>query len=184
MKFSFVMLASAFLILSCTKKTNSFLITPNSIGALTKQSKVQELETIFENDSIVKHVAGDEFTGNTNDVEVFETTTGKALLSLEPTEQFDSIATIKSIRILDNRFKSEKGLNIASTFKDIKENYKISKISNTLGSVIVTINELNAFVVISKTELPSDLRFDTTSTVEEAQIPDTAKIKYFWLDWD
>lgn len=183
MKYSFLALASLLVITSCAKKTDPFLITPTSIGALTKESKVQELETIYTNDSIVKRVSGDEFTGNSNEIEIFETS-GAALLNLEATEQFDSTATIKSVRVLDKRFQSEKGLNVASTFKDIKDNYKISKISNTLGSVIVTINELNAFVVISKSELPSDLKFDTSSTIEAAQIPDTAKIKYFWLDWD
>jgi len=183
MKFSFLALASVLMMTNCTKKTNPFLITPTSIGSLTNTSKVNELETVFANDSIVKRVAGDEFTGNSNEIEIFETS-GSALLTLEATEQFDSTATIKSIRILDKRFKSDKGLSVASTFKDIKDNYKISKISNTLGSIIVTIDELNAFVVISKSELPSDLKFDTTSTVVEAQIPDTAKIKYFWLDWD
>lgn len=183
MKLSCLILTSALVLISCAKKTDPFLITPTSIGELTQDNKVQDLEVIYANDSIVKRVAGDEFTGNTNEIEIFDNK-GIALLSLEATEQFDTTATIKSIRIFDDRFKSAKGLSIASTFKDIRENYKVSKISNTLGSIIVTIEELNAFVVISKNELPGDLKFDTTSTIEEAQIPDTAKIKYFWLDWD
>jgi len=183
MKFIYLTLFTAFVMVSCTKKADPFLITSQSIGLLNKESKVQELETIYVNDSIVKHVAGDEFTGTANEIEIFDKQ-GKALLTLEATEQFDSTATIKSVRIIDTRYKSEKGLSVASTFKDLKDNYKISKISNTLGSVIITINELNAFVVISKKELPSELQFDTTSVIEEAQIPDTAKIKYFWLDWD
>jgi len=183
MKFIFLMLFAIFTVLSCKKKVDPFFITPKSIGLLNKESKVQELETIYMNDSIVRRVAGDEFTGTTNEIEIFDKQ-GKALLTLEATEQFDSTATIKSVRIIDNRYKSKNGLSVASTFKDLKENYKISKISNTLGSIIVTIDELNAFVVISKKELPGELQFDTTSIIEEAQIPDTAKIKYFWLDWD
>jgi len=182
MKFHFLVLLTL-LIVGCEKKPNPFSITPQSIGLLTKESKVSELETIYAADSIVKHVAGDEFTGNTNEIEIYNKQ-GKALITLEATEQFDSTATIKSVRIIDTRYTSEKGLSVASTFKDIKENYKVSKISNTLGSVIITIDELNAFVVISKKELPSELQFDTTSVIEESQIPDTAKIKYFWLDWD
>lgn len=183
MRYIFLTFVITFLTVSCTKKVDPFFLTAHSIGLLKKETKVQELETIYANDSIVNHVAGDEFTGNTNEIEIFDKR-GKALLTLEPSEQFDSIATIKSVRIMDPRYKSEKGLTIKSTFKDIKSNYKVSKISNTLGSVIITINELNAFVVISKKELPSELQFDTTSVIEESQIPDEAKIKYFWLDWD
>jgi len=183
MKFSFLMFFTVLLVISCTKKIDSFLITPQSIGLLNKESKVLDLETIYVNDSIVKHIAGDEFTGNTNEIEVFDKQ-GQPLLILEATEQFDSTATIKSVRVIDTRYKSEKGLSVKSTFEDIRSNYKISKISNTLGSVIITINELNAFVVISKKELPDDLKFDTTSIIEESQIPDNAVVKYFWLDWD
>jgi len=183
MRCIFFIIITAFLTLSCEKKVDPFTITPQSIGLLKKETKVKELKIIYVNDSIVNHVAGDEFIGNANEIEIFDKQ-GKALLILEPSEQFDSIATIKSVRIIDPRYKSEKGLSISSTFKDIKLNYKVSKISNTLGSVIITINELNAFVVISKKELPSELQFDTTSVIEESQIPDAAKIKYFWLDWD
>lgn len=177
------LLAVAVLLYSCAKKQDTFLITPTSIGKVTTTSTVQDLETIFAQDSLVKRIAGDEFTGNTNEIEVFSKQ-GKALLSLEPIEQFDSLSTIKSVRVLDSKYKTNAGLNLSSTFKDIKDNYKISKITNTLGSVIVTLNEINAFVVISKDQLPADLKFDTTSVIEVAQIPDSATIKYFWLDWN
>lgn len=177
------LVAVAVLLYSCAKKEDPFLITPTSIGKVTTTSTVQDLETIFAQDSIVKRIAGDEFTGNANEIEIFSKQ-GKALLSFEPAEEFDSLSVIKSVRVLDSQYKTSAGLNLSSTFKKIKDNYIISKITNTLGSVIITLNEINAFVVISKDQLPADLKFDTTSVIEAAQIPDNATIKYFWLDWN
>jgi len=171
------------LLFSCTKKTDPFEIALDHIGDLKTTSTVSELEHIYANDSIVKHIAGDEFIGNANEIEIYDKK-GNKLLILEATQEFDSTSTIKSIRVIDPRFKTAKGFNVTSTFKDLKNNYNISKISNTLSVAMVTIDELNAYVAINKKELPKELLFDTKTKIEAIQIPDNAKIKYFWLDWD
>ncbi len=183
MKLTFAILSVLTLVLSCTPKKDPFLITPQSIGDLTNTSEVKDLETIYVKDSIVKYISGDEFTGTTNEIKILDKQ-GNHLLRLEPEQQFDTTATIVSIRIMDARFKTDKGIGVASTFGDIAKNYKISKITNTLSSVIVNLDEINAFVIIDKKELPSELHFDTDTKIEASQIPDTATIKYFWLDWN
>ncbi len=167
---------------SCSKKTDPFEIGTDHIGNLKQTTKVNEIETIFNNDSVVKRIAGDEFIGTSNEINVFEKG-GKHLLALEASEEFDSTATITSIQVIDPRFKTTKGLSVKSTFKDIKDNYKISKISSTFSNIVIDIKEINAFVSISKKELPSELRYDSNVQIEAAQIPDTAKISYFWLYW-
>ncbi len=168
---------------SCSTKTDAFEIAPDHIGNLTKTTQVSELEEIFKNDSIVKRIAGDEFIGNANEIEIYDKQ-GNKLLLLETTQEYDSTATIKSVRVIDPRFKTEKGFGAASTFKDLKDNYTISKITNTLSVALVTINELNVDIAINKKELPKELLFDTKTKIEAVQIPDTAKLKYFWLNWD
>ena len=60
-KLHLTILALSILLFSCEKKVDPFEIAPDHIGNLTSNSTVQELETIFANDSIVKHIAGDEF---------------------------------------------------------------------------------------------------------------------------
>jgi len=182
-KLKLVIVAIGIAFTSCQKKADPFLVTPTSVGALTNTSTVSDLETIFANDSIVKHIAGDEFVGNSNNIEIFDKQ-GNQLLILEVKDELDSTATFKNIRVVDPRFKTEKGFNAASTFKELTENYTISKITNTLSVAMVTIDEINAYVAINKKELPEALQFDTRSKIEATQIPDTAKIKYFWLDWD
>ena len=168
---------------SCTTKTDPFEIAPNHIGNLTKTTQVSELDEIYKNDSIVKRVAGDEFIGNPNEIEVYDKQ-GNKLLVLETTQEYDSTATIKSVRVIDPRFKTDKGFGASSTFKDLKDNYTIKKITNTLSVAFISVEELNIDIAINKKELPKELLFDTKSKIEPVQIPDTAKLKYFWLDWD
>ncbi|WP_010522043.1 hypothetical protein [Aquimarina agarivorans] len=174
---------ATFTIFSCQKKTNPFEIGMDHIGELTKTSTVKDLDKIYENDSVVKHIAGDEFVGNANEIEIYDKQ-GKQLLILEASQEFDSTATIKSIRVIDPRFKTAKGFGSVSTFKDLKDNYTISKITNTLSTVLVDINEINAYVAIDKKELPNQIQFDTKTKIEAVNIPDDAKIKYFWLNWE
>jgi hypothetical protein len=167
---------------SCKKEIDPFLISKQNIGLLNDSTQVKDLESVFINDSIVKSVSGDEFIGNVNDIEIYEKG-GKQLLILTPSQSLDSTSTIKNIRILDNRYKTEKGLTPNSTFKTIKDNYKISNIQNTLRSIIVSVNEINAYFTIDKDELPANMRYDMDLKIEAIQIPDDAKIKNFYLYW-
>ena len=172
-------------ILSCKKeklKQNPFLVSTLSIGLLTDSTQVKDLKYAFEGDSITKYIGGDEFTGDINDFEVFEKN-GTLLLALTPKEDLDSTSTIKSIRIVDPRYKTVKGINANSTFKDLKDNYTISNIENTLQSLIVSVNDINAYFTLDKNELPASIRFDMNLKIKANQIPDATKIKNFFIQW-
>jgi hypothetical protein len=170
-------------ITGCKKEPNPFLIGKQNIGLLTDSTQVKDLELVFPNDSIVKFTTDEEFMSDKNDIEIFEKG-GKKLLTLEPTIVEDSTAVIKSVQIMDSRYKTDKNITTLSTFKDINANYKISKISNLINSVVIFVDDINASFTIDKKELPSDLRFDMSLTIEKIQIPDKAKIKYFFVYWD
>jgi len=170
------------MVTSCNTKIDKFLMSHHHIGELTDSTQVKDLEAVFIDDSIVKNIAGDEFLGRTNDIEVFEKG-GKQLLVLTPTEALDSTSTIRTIKIIDDRFRTLKGLTINSTFGDIKTNYKISSIQNTLKNVVIFTSDSNFFFTIDKNELPSELRFDMSKKIEAVQIPDQSKIKYFMIGW-
>lgn len=175
-------LAIGFITTACKKEIDPFSISKQNIGLLTDSTQVKDLETIYINDSIVKKIAGDEFLGNVNAIEIFERG-GKKLLELSPKEALDSTATISNIKICDSRYKTSAGINTLSTFGDIKSNHKISSIENTLRNVVIFVNENNTFFTISKEELPGELRFDMSKNIEAVNIPDTAKIKYFMVGW-
>jgi hypothetical protein len=169
-------------ITSCSKPQDPFGISKQNVGFLNDSTLVGDLKTIFPNDSIVNPIDGDDFAGSSSDIIVFEKG-GKQLLVLSPAQSLDQTSTIRTVRVIDERFKTEKGLNSKSTFKDIKDNYKISGIENTLGSIIVSVDEINAYFTIARSELPAELRFDMDAKIEAIQIPETAKIKNFFIQW-
>jgi len=170
------------LIIGCEKKPDPFLVGKQHVGFLTDSTQVKDLELAFPNDSIVKPVQGDEFSGNKSDIEIFEKG-GKKLLILDPSQALDSTAMIESVQIVDPRYKTDKNISIVSTFKDIKDTYKISRISNLINSIVVFVDDINASFTIDKKELPANLRFDMNMKIHELQIPDKAKIKYFMIYW-
>lgn len=176
-----LLLGVLFLVASCEKEKDPFLISKKSIGLLNDSTVVSDLKTIFANDSVAFNDGENEFTPN-NDIEIFDTT-GNPLLILTPSKLADSIATIETIKIVDSRYKTAKGLSTTSTFGDIEKNYKISSIQNTFKNVVVFVNEIDAFFTIDKKELPAELQFNLDTKIEAVQIPDQAKIKYFMIGW-
>lgn len=181
--FLFISLIACSLFLSCEKEQDPFLISANSVGSLTRDIKINELDSIFASDSIVKQVSDGELYRKSNEIEVFDKS-GKKLLLLEPVQAFDSTSTVGFIQVMDPRYKTAKGLGKESTFKDIVENYTISRIENTLRAAVIFIDDLNVYVTIDKKQLPVELRYDTQTRIQASQIPDDAKIKYFMIDWD
>jgi len=180
----YVVLICILLVASCTKDSapDPFLIEKTHIGLLTDSTQVKDLEAIFSNDSVVRYIAGDEFTGSVNTIEVYEKS-GVKLLNLSPKEALDSTSVISSVHIIDKRYKTEKNISTLSTFKDINETYKVSKIDNLINSIVVSVNEINASFTIDKKELPASLRFDMDITIDPIQIPGKAKIKFFMVHW-
>ncbi|WP_299889943.1 hypothetical protein [uncultured Lacinutrix sp.] len=178
----FALVLISIIMTSCNKEANPFLITKQNIGLLTDSTQVKDLKIIYAKDSIVKNIAGDEFLGSVNDIEIYEKG-GKHLLSLSPKQALDSTATIGTVKIIDSRFKTEKGINTLSTFGDIKANCKISSIENTLRNVVIFVNDNNTYFTIDKKELPGELRFDMSKKIEALNIPDAAKIKFFMIGW-
>ena len=172
------------LLTSCTKDSapNPFIVNKNHIGLLTDSTQVKDLKAIFSNDSVVQYKSENEFAGLINSIEIYEKG-GKKLLDLSPKKALDATSVISSVRIVDERYKTEKKISVLSTFKDLNEAYKISKVDNLINAIVVSVNELNASFTIDKKELPASLRFDMDLEIDPIQIPEKAKIKYFMLHW-
>jgi hypothetical protein len=171
-----------FMLASCNNTKNKTLLAKNQVGLITNNTEVQEIETLFENDSVVRMDLEDRFRTQVMDVEIYDKE-GEKLLVLEPRKANDSTSTFKQIQVVSPNFKTEKGLNTDSTFKDIYQNYEIGKIQNTFMSVIVTIEDIDAFVTINKKQLPEALRTGSDIEIKASQIPDEAKIQHFWMNF-
>ncbi|MBU2997021.1 hypothetical protein KO500_11285 [Cellulophaga baltica] len=198
---SVVLTVSSLIFFNCEKESTNFKITNSAIGQLTKETKISDLETLYANDSIVaangipkmnlSNVTSEPEDDNSERVikdgfsyqkiEVFEKG-GAHLLSLTPSN--DSVPTVENIRIYDARYKTEKGVTINSTFKDIKDNYTIKKIITTMNNVVILLKDSGVYFTIDKQQLPASLRYNSSTNIEEVQIPDTAKIKYMWMAWE
>lgn len=180
----FPVLFTLLFVFSCQTEQpqNPFEITKNRIGPLTNKIKVSQLDSVFARDSIVKTAANDTYLSNTNQIEIFEKGGGK-LLILEPNDKNNSTSTIENIQVIDPRYKTTSGLSSNSLFKDIKYHYKISKINNTLSTAVIFVDSIQAYFTIDKKELSKDFQFTTDKEIKIEDIPDSAKIKNFWINW-
>lgn len=179
-------LSVAFLAITFVQcSNNKFEISKGKVGEITVKTTVQELDKMFKNDSIVKVLSegakGDDYFQDDDEYKVYEKG-GKHLLTIFPKEQLDSTSTIKSVQIFDQRYKTEDGLNINSTFGEINTKSKINNIETSISSATLFINELNATFAIDKEEM--GLKELSNQKVSLEQIPDLAKTKSFivWFD--
>jgi len=174
---------TALLFVQCKKKDDPFLIKKGSIGELTKDLKMQQIDSLFANDSIVKLNPIRDAIGTQGEVEIYEKG-GAKLLLLSPDDENDPNSVITNIQIFDDRYKTEKGLSKASTFKDVKANYTIVNIETTINAIVIFLKDSDVFLTIDKKQLPENLRYDPSVKVESSQIPDEATFKYFMVGWD
>ncbi len=172
-----VILLLVLIFVQCNKG-EELMISKNNLGVINKNTTIAELEELFKNDSIVKLP---------ENAPIFYkyriySKDGKQLLTLNMDYDRDSIKGIENIKIFDIKYKTDRGLSTLSTYKDVVNNYTISKIEPSFSSAIVFIDELNATLALDKADLKID-EFDMRK-ISKDQIPDMAKIKYItiWFD--
>ena len=166
------------LVLVQCNSDKKYLITKGDLGGIHKKTTVGELDKLFKNDSVVKLPKDRDVF---NKYKVYDKT-GKQLLAISLDITRDSIKGIGNIKIFSNLYKTEKGLSTDSTFKDIIDNYSISKVEPFISSVIVSVDELNVGIALDKKDLKIN-EFDMRK-ISKDQIPDMAKIKYITLWFD
>ena len=172
-----------FLFVQCAKEKDPFLISNNAVGNLTIGMKIKQVDSIFAMHSIVRLSPRQNQSSSFGELEIYEKS-GKKLLLISPRNNYDPDALIENFQSFDDRYKTVKGLNINSTFKDIKENYEIASIETTLSTVVIFLKDSDIFINIDKKELPENFRYNPNLVIDVTNIPDEAKIKYFMLSWD
>ena len=168
--------------IQCKEEINPFLISNDSVGALTRGMTIKEIDSIFAQDSIVKLYAQNEELPTQGEVEIYKKN-GTKLVSISPVTNNDPDALISNFQFFDPSYKTDKGLNLSSTFKDIKANYKILNIETTISTVVIFLEDNDLFINIDKNELPENFRYNPNLVIDITNIPDEAKIKYFMLSW-
>lgn len=169
--------------IQCGKDSDPFLIKNGSIGNLNNEIKIKQIDSIFAADSIVKINSSPNALETQGEVEIYEKG-GKQLLLLSPDDEANPNSTIKNIQVFDSRYKTEKGLTSASTWKDVKANYTVDNIETTINAVVIFLKETDVYLTIDKKSLPEELRYNMDLKVEASQIPDDAPFKYFMIGWE
>lgn len=171
------------LFVQCEEEKDPFAISDGAIGPLTKKTQMRQLDSIYAQDSIVKLNSITGAIETQGEVEIYDTD-GTKLLLLSPFDESDPMSQIANIQVFDARYKTDKGLTKASTFKDIKANYEIEAIENAINSVVVFLKGTDLYLTIDKKQLPEEARYNFNQKIEATQIPDTATFKYFMIGWD
>jgi hypothetical protein len=151
------------------------LIQKNHLGKIGRNTTIEELDKIFEKDSIEKIPTNASLIREYN---VFGIN-GKLDLTIVPSVTNDSLSGLEHVKIYTSRYSTEKGISVTSTFKDIADNYSIDKIEPSFNAAILFVDELNATISLNKKDLGLD-EFDM-SDIQQGQIPDEASIMYITL---
>lgn len=168
------------LLVSCNSDS-SFTINTTQIGPITKTTTVSELETLFAKDSLVDYDSAKQIKDRVTGITVYEKG-GKKLMRILP-EEGNPQSTIKNVKLFDERYKTDKGIGLASTFKDLNAAYTIKRIDNLLDVIVLFVAGSDAYFTIDKKHLASELMFNTRDKIEVTQIPDNTPLKYFMVEW-
>ncbi|MBT8255594.1 MAG: hypothetical protein KJO23_03560 [Bacteroidia bacterium] len=179
----FIVVLISLLFLQCKEEKDPFLIQSGAVGELTKDARMKQVDSIFASDSIVPLSSIQNALGTQGEVEIYDKA-GSKLLLLSPENESDPDSHITNIQVFDDRFRTDKGLSPSGSFADVKANYEIASIENTINSVVVFLKDSDVYLTIDKKELPEYLRYNLDAKVEASQIPDAARFKYFMIGWD
>ena len=183
-KYLIRILVFSIVFIQCSQK-NNFIIEKDKVGPLTNEITISDLSIIFKNDSVVSNLYdsisenSQSVFSNEDDEYIIYSKKGDKLLEIAPEKLNDPTSKIKSVQIFNSNYKTEKGISLKSTFKEINENYRINKVENTLTSATLFIDELNATIAIDKKDL--GLNAFSREPIQLEQIPDNAKVKYFTI---
>jgi hypothetical protein len=159
---------------------NAMIIDDKSVGPLMETTRVFELAKLFPGDSLAgRRIEGDSLIG---EVELYDSE-GKIRMIIFPKDETDPKSELSYARIIDPKFTTKNGIGAGSTFGALKNKHEVDGLDNAINAVVVSFKDTPWYVTIDKKELPENIRYDFASKIELAQIPDEAKIKYFFYTW-
>ena len=184
---SISILAISISLLSCSNK-DEFTVEKNRVGVITSETKVMDIKSLFENDSVVKRLSEGilGYKGRyaqEDDFYLIYSKEGKHLLTLTPKEPLDSLSTIKTVDIHDAKYVTKKSaVGLDSKFEEINLAMNVSKIESTFTKVVLYLDQMNATMTLDKTDL--GIKTIQTNDVQLEQIPNLVKPKTFvvWFD--
>lgn len=105
-------------------------------------------------------------------------------MEITPGLNNENIKVVENIKILDPRYATDEGISLHSTFKDIKNQYTINRIENSISSIVLFIDEAHLYIALDKSFLPEQYRWDLSRSIAIEDIPDQTVIKHFMIGWN
>ena len=140
--------------------------------------------SIYKNDSIVRRIGEGDYMFSGDDKYLIFNNKKEHLLTLTPRNQHDTSEPIETIEIISDQFKTNSGISVNSTFGEIDKNHNINGIQNTINNLIIYVDEIDAYFIIDKKNLPIELRLGTEIKIKKINIPTESRIKRFMVGWN
>ncbi len=159
-------------------------VTAHSASVFNDKMTIAEALQVVPNAQITKKNGKGEFAEDTYDDYEIYNQNNQHLLTLTPKLTGSADQKINRVLVVSPFFKTDKGISVTSTYKDIKNAYKISKIEPTRTHIVLVVDEINASFSIPKTSLKKGWWNEKTKSVNADKIPNNAVVEYFILWWN
>ena len=165
-------------------KIDSFLVTARTVGIFKQGMTIGDAIRIVPGTRIKKKIGYGEFKSDTyDDYEIYDDDT-KHLLTLTPLIQNDLTSPINRVFIVDNRFTTEFGISLKSTYAELVESFTVSRYSPDIEHIVLSVEQLGAWFGIKKTELEQNWWDAKTQKIDKSKIPSNSRIDTFVIWWD
>ncbi|WP_010135805.1 hypothetical protein [Ochrovirga pacifica] len=160
---------------ACTPQKDT-TIGLNKVGSINQNTRISDIQELFKKDSIVSRYSegalGDDsnFLDQNDSHLIYNKTDRTLMLSIAPVNSLDSISKIRSVTIHNDQYKTEAGVGVSSTFKDLNIHHNIEKLEATFHSITVFVKDINATFTLDKSK--AGVKTFTLGPVDKAQIPE------------
>lgn len=165
-------------------QVDSFLITPTHVGLFNKGMTIQEAMSLFPKQQVVQKRGYGEFEDDIYYDYQFYDPQNNHLLTLTPTMSMDMKQKINRVLIIDSRFRTNKKISLKSTYADLKKQYEVINYSPDMDHIVLTVDELNAWLSISKDYLEKGWWNEKEKKINPDKIPADAKFDSFVIWWN
>ena len=162
----------------------TYLITPSKVGLISKGMTVSNIVEVIPENQIQKKIGYGEFPDDTyDDYEVYDSL-GNHILTVTPKTQNDSTSKINRILIVSPRCRTKEGIDLNSTYSELLKSYSVDEYSPDMEHVVLTVNSLNAWFSIKKTELEADWWNEEKKEVDITKIPPESRFESISIWWN
>lgn len=169
--------------LEAEKGQADFSITDSSVWIFRRGMTIGEAIQLLPGNQVRKVEGYGEFAEDVyEDYKVFDDK-GNHLLTLSPKSNGDLQSEIERLLILDERFKTSKGINKTSTYAELSTAYKVDDYMTDIEVITLSIESLGAWFSINKAQLEEGWWNNADGKIDPSKIPMAATFDNFVIWW-